>query len=59
MMKNDEKSLVKIAFLAGARKDFEWLEKQLEKYQSLDAADLLENELCKRPGAEDCQNRSE
>ena len=59
MMENNGKNLMKIAFLAGVRRDFEWLKKQLGKYQSLDAADLLENELCKRPGGEECQSRSE
>ena len=38
MMKNDEKNLMKIAFLAGVLKDFRWLENQLEKYQRLERA---------------------
>ena len=58
MMENNEKNLVKKAFIAGVLKDFRWLENQLEKYTTMDAADTLTMELQKRDG-EECQNRSE
>jgi len=57
-MENNEKNLVKKAFIAGVLKDFRWLENQLEKYTTMDAADTLTMELQKRDG-EECQNRSE